>query len=59
MGDRDEPECPKTFPGMGTRLGWAFEDPAAFEGSEEERLAKLREVRDGVERRVQELMAER
>jgi len=39
MGERDEPECPKTFPGMGTRLGWAFEDPAAFEGSEEERLA--------------------
>ncbi len=30
------------FPGMGTRLSWPFQDPATFEGSEEERLAKFR-----------------
>ena len=35
---------------MGTRLDWAFEDPAAFEGTQEERLEKFREVRDAIER---------
>jgi arsenate reductase len=50
---RAEAECP-TFPGMGIREFWPFEDPAAFEGTEEERLAKFREVRDAIELRVKE-----
>ena len=50
---RAEAECP-TFPGMGIREFWPFEDPAAYEGTEEERLAKFREVRDAIGRRVQE-----
>jgi arsenate reductase len=49
--DRAERECP-TFPGMGVREFWPFEDPVAFSGSEEERLAKFREVRDAIEARV-------
>lgn len=44
-----ERRCPP-FAGMGTRLTWPFEDPAACEGSKEERLAKYREVRDAIER---------
>ncbi len=26
--------CPAVFPGMGQRLHWAFDDPAAFEGTD-------------------------
>ena len=55
--DRAERECP-TFPGMGIREFWPFEDPAAFVGSEEERLEKFREVRDAIDARVQEWLAD-
>ena len=55
-GDADE-RCPSTFPGMGQRLHWAFEDPAAFDGPEEETLAKFREVRDQIEARIRVWLA--
>jgi arsenate reductase (thioredoxin) len=58
MCDRTEPGCPKTFPGMGSRLDWPFEDPVAFKGPAEERLAKFREVRDAIEKRIREWLAE-
>ena len=35
--------CPQ-FPGEGQRLHWAYEDPSAVEGTEEERLRAFREV---------------
>jgi arsenate reductase (thioredoxin) len=44
--------CP-FFPGAASRLHWSFEDPSEAEGSEEERLAVFRRVRDGIEARVQ------
>lgn len=47
-----EANCPTTFPGIGNRLSWAFDDPAAVEGSEEEKLQKFREVRDQIEKRI-------
>jgi len=43
-----EEKCP-IFPGMGMRLHWPFDDPAAFHGSEEETLAVFREVRDQID----------
>jgi arsenate reductase len=43
---------------MGMREFWPFEDPAAFEGTEEERRAKFREVRDAIETRIREWIAE-
>lgn len=46
-----EEKCP-IYPGVGVREYWGFEDPAAFEGSEEERLARFRETRDLIEARV-------
>jgi arsenate reductase len=46
--------CPAVWPGAQRRLLWPFEDPAAFEGTEEERLGKFREVRDAIEARVVE-----
>jgi arsenate reductase (thioredoxin) len=44
--------CP-FFPGTSNRLHWYFEDPSALEGSEEERLAVFRSVRDRIRDRVQ------
>jgi len=45
---RAERQCP-TFAGMGKHLAWPFEDPAAFKGSAEERLARYRQLRDAIE----------
>jgi arsenate reductase len=52
-----EENCP-IFPGMGKRMHWPFEDPAAFVGSEEETLQKFREVRDQIDARVREWLKE-
>ena len=46
--------CPTTFPDIGQRLHWDIEDPATFVGSEDDRLAKFREVRDIVRKRVED-----
>lgn len=40
--------CP-VFPGMGQRLHWPFDDPAAVQGNELEQLAAFRTVRDQIE----------
>jgi arsenate reductase len=45
-------KCPTTFPGMGQRLSWNFEDPVSFVGTEEEKLNKFREIRDQISRKV-------
>ncbi len=55
--DDADKNCPTVWPGVSQRLHWSFEDPAKFEGSEEERLAKFREVRDQIQHRVQEWVA--
>ena len=44
--------CPRTFPGMGEREHWEFEDPAEAEGTEEEKLTRFRLVRDQIRERV-------
>ncbi|POZ87811.1 MULTISPECIES: arsenate reductase ArsC [Petrotoga] len=46
-----EKECP-FFPGVSIRLHWPFDDPAAAQGSEEERLESFRKVRDQIEKKV-------
>ena len=48
--------CP-IFPGMTTRLHWSFQDPSSFSGTPEEKLARTREVRDTIKRRVEEWCA--
>jgi arsenate reductase len=45
--------CP-FFPGAANRLHWSFEDPSRAEGSEEERLAIFRSVRDRIRERIEE-----
>ncbi len=49
-----EEKCPSTFLGAFKRISWNFDDPASLEGSEEEKLAKFREVRDKIEGQVKE-----
>jgi arsenate reductase (thioredoxin) len=56
--DDADQNCPTSLPGINARMHWSFEDPARFEGSEEEKLAKFREVRDLIEKKVQEWVAE-
>jgi arsenate reductase len=38
-------------------MHWSFEDPAAFEGSDEQKLAKFREIRDKIEKRIEDWLA--
>jgi arsenate reductase (thioredoxin) len=48
--------CP-TFPGKTQRIHWSFEDPAAVEGSAEERLAAFRRIRDQIRERLKAFIA--
>ncbi len=57
--DEAEKNCPTVFPGVGQRLHWSFADPSAFAGSDDERLAKFRQVRDQIEQRVKSWIAEK
>jgi len=50
--DKADKKCPRIFPGVLQRLYWPFEDPAAFQGPAEQKLAKFREVRDQIEARI-------
>ena len=56
--DKAEKNCPTAWPGITHKRHWSFEDPAAFEGSPEARLAKFREVRDQIQSKVQEWVGE-
>jgi len=50
--DKAEKNCPTTWPGINFRLHWSFEDPAEFEGSDAEKLARFRSVRDQIEQKI-------
>lgn len=52
--DDADQNCPTVWPGVNTRMHWSFEDPAKFEGSEEEKLAKFREIRDLIEKKIKD-----
>jgi arsenate reductase len=56
--EKAEKTCP-TIPGASTRLYWPFEDPAAFQGTEEEKLAKFREVREKINEKIKTWLKER
>jgi arsenate reductase len=53
-----EKNCPTVFPGVGQRLHWSFEDPSAFVGSDDEKLARFREVRDQIDQCIKAWLAE-
>ena len=54
----EEEDCP-TISGTSTRIYWNVEDPAAFEGTEEEKLTKFREVRDQIDTKTKDWLKER
>jgi arsenate reductase len=56
--DRAEANCP-VFPHASYRLAWAFDDPAAAQGTDEERLHVFRRVRDEIDARIQGWLGER
>ena len=53
--DNANESCPY-FPANKTKWHWSFEDPSAATGTEEERLAKFRAIRDQIEKRLQVLL---
>jgi arsenate reductase len=48
--------CP-VFPHAGARLHWSFDDPSAATGSEPQRLAVFRRVRDEIRKRIEDWLA--
>lgn len=50
--DKARQSCPSIFPGLADYLYWPFEDPAEFNGSEDERAAKFRQVCDAIEEHI-------
>lgn len=56
--DRAAQNCP-VFPGMGTRLHWPVDDPAAATGSDVEKLEAFRRARDELETMIGSWLAER
>ncbi len=53
--DQAREACP-VFPGARRADHWSFEDPSAASGTEDERLAVFRRVRDEIAVRIQELI---
>lgn len=51
-------DCPRLHPFALQQLYWPFPDPVAAEGTEEERLAVFRTVRDAIERRIRHWLSE-
>jgi arsenate reductase len=49
--DNAKETCP-IFPGVKHQIHWSFEDPAAAEGTEEEKLAVFRTIRDQIFGRI-------
>jgi arsenate reductase len=49
--------CP-IFVGITKRLHWSFSDPSSVQGTHEDKLAKTREVRDEIKRRIEQWCAE-
>ncbi len=50
--------CP-VFPGITTRIGWEFDDPSSFTGTQEEKLEKTRIVRDQIKASVKQFIQDR
>jgi arsenate reductase len=54
--DQAREACP-FFPGAVHQIHWEFEDPAAVDGTEDERLVAFRQTLDGMEGQVDRLIA--
>ena len=54
-GPEAEDRCP-VFPGAGKKLSWQFPDPSRLEGTHEEKLARVRGIRDQIKAKVKQLI---
>jgi arsenate reductase len=54
--DRAKESCP-IFPGAATMLHWSFEDPAEANGTDAEKKAVFRRIRDEIRHRIQLFLA--
>jgi arsenate reductase len=50
--DNANESCP-VFLGAANRLHWSFEDPSAANGSDDEKLAEFRRIRDQIRARIE------
>lgn len=50
-----EEKCP-IFPRVAKKFNWPFEDPSKVEGSHEEKLEKVRGIRDQIKEKVREFI---
>jgi len=48
-----EDRCP-VFPGVRKTINWPFPDPAKLEGTQEEKVAGTRKIRDAIRARIEE-----
>ena len=55
--DEAEKNCPTSWPGVTRRLHWSIPDPAAVEGSPDEKLAAFRAARDQIDALVRGWLA--
>jgi arsenate reductase len=55
--DNARDNCP-VFPAGAARFHWSFEDPAAVDGSDAERLSAFRRIRDQIHERVKAFVRE-
>jgi len=53
--DNAKESCP-IFPGDAKYLHWSLKDPAAIEGTKEEKLAAFRKIRDEIQNKVLEFI---
>lgn len=53
-----EEKCPRVFLSMGKHMFWPFEDPAAIEGTQDEILPRVREIRDQMSEKIRAWLQE-
>jgi arsenate reductase len=58
VGDNAKESCP-VFPAATKRIHWSLDDPAAVKGSEEQRLAEFRRVRDQLRSLLRQFVREK
>ncbi len=56
--DDADKNCPTVWPGVNKRMHWSFEDPAAFQGTDEEILEKFRQIRDLIDKKIKTWLIE-
>ena len=56
--DREASERCPIFPGMKQKINWSFEDPSKFAGTQDEKLAATRIVRDKIKTSVLQFVNE-